>query len=117
MLEDVGFYTTTTWEPADLARVTQVALFDGIMQRDRAPQMDAEMMPTNSVESTPRVLSHGHTASYSQNRKESALIPRSSTVMIRLLPSWVDAAATDEPVRRWRRQSRQDSNAPELGAH
>ncbi len=53
MLEDVGFDTTTTWEPAGLARVTQVSLFDGIVQKDRAPQMDAEMMPTNSVESTP----------------------------------------------------------------
>jgi CheY-like chemotaxis protein len=44
MLEDAGFDTTTTWDPADLARLTQIVRFDAIMLADHAPQMDAEMM-------------------------------------------------------------------------
>jgi CheY-like chemotaxis protein len=44
MLEDAGFDTTTTWNPADLVRLTQIALFDAVVLADHAPQMDAEMM-------------------------------------------------------------------------
>jgi CheY-like chemotaxis protein len=44
MLEDAGFDTTTTWNPADLVRLTQIALFDAVVLADHASQMHAEMM-------------------------------------------------------------------------
>lgn len=42
MLEDAGFDTTTTWDPADLARLVQGCPFDVLMLRDHPPDMDAE---------------------------------------------------------------------------
>jgi len=46
MLEDAGFDTTTTWDPADFARLVQGGPFDVLMLRDHPPDMDAEAILT-----------------------------------------------------------------------
>ena len=42
MLEDAGFDTTTTWDPADLAPLTNKDLLDGLILSDHPPLRNAE---------------------------------------------------------------------------